>query len=70
MKKTNKIKIGMIVILFAVKVMLTENSVSANSANISAKGDLVFEDGMQVAFYASDIHYLQQEIEALFNEIK
>lgn len=68
MKKVNQIKIG--AVLLVIEVLLTGISASANNTNISSKGDFVFEDGTRVAFYASDVQYLQQEIEALFNEIK
>lgn len=69
MKKMNKIKIG-IAVLLGIEVLLTGNSASASNANISSKDEFVFEDGTRVAFYANDIHYLQQEIEALFNEME
>ena len=43
-------------------------SYAVNVGNINSKGNIVLEDG-EVALYASDIDYLQNEIDNLFDEI-
>ncbi len=45
-----------------------KGSVLAEEEAIHSKGNLVFREGQEVAVYASDIHYLQEEVDRLYAE--
>ena len=62
-----KIIIVSAAIMAAVFLMHTV-PVSAGESGISTNGNIVFENGT-AGIYADDFNYLQDEIEALFNEI-
>lgn len=70
-----KKKIGIRSLFFIVPIMIilissfATLSVKADKPNLSSKGNFVFEDGRNAAFYADDIQYLQGELVKLFNEI-
>lgn len=69
MKKAVKIIFISLLLSGLLLVMNTYVESEAAAANIGSKGNFVLEDGENVSFYSSDIYYLQDELESLFNEI-
>lgn len=67
-----KVKYCLIAIIVsgALYTAVVDNISEAADASIGSKGNFILEDGEKVAFYSSDVSYLQHEIEKLFNEIK
>lgn len=52
-------------------VLIFSNAAKAEKSNLSGIGNFVFKSGeKEAAFYADDIHFLQEEITALFHEIE
>lgn len=46
-----------------------KGSVLAEEEAIHSKGNLVLREGQETAVYASDIHYLQEEMDRLYAEL-
>lgn len=56
------------VFIITIAFLLNSMQAAAGTSNISTNGNIDFENGI-VGIYADDFNYLQDEIDALFNEI-
>lgn len=67
MKK--KILVICAVSIIAVAAVTKQDYVKAESKTIQSRGNLVFGGDGQTAVYSSDIQYLKEELDGLFDEI-
>ena len=64
-----KIRVICIVLLSAAAYLCISTPTAASGRELHSKGNMIFKDGTEFAFYEEDVFYLQREIDALFNEI-
>lgn len=55
--------------IIATAVVTNQDYAKAASRTIQSYGNLVLRDGSQMAIYSSDVQYLKEELDSLFNEL-